>query len=296
MPNPSPMDDLMLFRHISSGELRWYPKSYLEVPELASDLVSGANVSGVQEVKRNLVNNPSPALSATNSWIVSSITVTQSADWSANPSGKSFKASTNGAGSGDFRIFGSGANSFPVNLEKGKTYTMQATIYRPEVDPVNQNRSRRILLFVSTNGSTYTEVFGPQGPNDVGVQTLTHTFTIPTNATGIVLGVGVASSAAGIITYIDNVMIEEGEIATTYFDGGFTQDTSYTYEWSATPYNSYSRKLAPVFGSYPDVPREPRPTMGQVYGFNLIAPPSEAVLLPYPSSTLYPSPSLYPGV
>lgn len=270
MPNPSPLDDLKLFRHISSGQLRWYPKSYMQVPEFAADLTEAGGASGVAEVRRNMVDNPTPAVNATNGWIVSSINVTRSAEWSANPSGFSFKAVTTGGTNGDFRLVGSSASTIPAGMQPGKTYTMQATINRPAVDAVSQNRSRRILLFVSTNGTSYTEMFGPQLPNITGVQLLTYTFTLPANTTGAVLGIGAASNTSGVVTYIDNVMLEEADTVRPYFDGGFPQNGNLTYDFVATPYNSPSRELTPVYGSLPDIPKEPKPV--DMRG-PLIAPP-----------------------
>jgi hypothetical protein len=182
---------------------------------------SGASASVLTfngtETRRNRVPNPSFG-SNTVGWTASSINLARSTDWSLSGA-SSMRATSTGGTSGDARLNGGGASSFPAGIEPGKTYTVSAYINKTAEDTGDLNRSRRMLVFISTPGNTNVETFGPQAPNEVGVQRISQTFTVPANATGCIIGVGLASTTSGQVTYVDNVLLEEGTGLGEYFDG-----------------------------------------------------------------------------
>jgi hypothetical protein len=169
------------------------------------------------ETRRNRVPNPSFGPN-TVGWTASSITLARSTDWSLSGPA-SMRATSTGGTSGDARLNGGGATSFPPGIEPGKTYTVSAYINKLAEDTGNLNRSRRMLVFISTPGNTNVETFGPQAPNEVGVHRISQTLTVPANATGCIIGVGLASTTSGHVTYVDNVLLEEGATLGEYFDG-----------------------------------------------------------------------------
>lgn len=145
------------------------------------------------------------------SWSTSSATTAVSTDW-ANSGTQSARLVVNVGGSGDLRK--GSATAIGFGLEPGKTYSMQAVCYAPvaatSYDTGAGSRQRRILVFFSTNGSSFVQEFGPQAPNgSAGRYELSHTFTVPVNATGAVIAIGAADPTAGFVTYIDDVVIRE---------------------------------------------------------------------------------------
>lgn len=167
----------------------------------------------------NLIPNPSAEVDVSG-WTASSTTVTRSTAWSSSGSASFAITNTGNANTGDMRIAGAGAAQMPAGFTPGKTYTVSATINKTAADTGNFSRTRRILIFISTNGSNFTENFGPQVPNVTGPQRISHTFTIPANATGMLIGIGAASQTTGQLTYADSIMAEESNTLGSYFDGG----------------------------------------------------------------------------
>lgn len=136
-----------------------------------------------------------------------------------------------GSNSGDVRTAGGGTSSIPAGLEAGKTYTVSAWVYRPA--RYNSfifsatSRQLRIIAFTSTTGSGYdTTTYGVQGQNVVGWQRISHTFSIPANAVGAMVAIGVAGDAAGgnMESYVDDILFEEGGELRPYFDGDSAED------------------------------------------------------------------------
>jgi hypothetical protein len=164
---------------------------------------------------------------------------------------------------GDVRLAGSGLSSFPDGVVAGTEYTMTADLYIPaphsENDESGTSRQRRIIVIYSTDdGATKVELFGPQAPNVAGWHTVTHTFFLPADATGAVIGLGSAGSAsAGVDPYFesywDAVALVSGQSLYDYFDGDTADTTTETYEWTGTPHDSTSTLVGVTFiGNVPE--------------------------------------------
>lgn len=67
------------------------------------------------------------------------------------------------------------------------------------------------MLFWQRSDGGFTSDFGPQAPNEAGVHHISHTSTIPANATGMIYAIGCAGSGSdpSFVTYIDRVMFGE---------------------------------------------------------------------------------------
>lgn len=166
-----------------------------------------------------------------------------------------------GTTSGDVRLNGS-QNAFFNGLAPGKTFTFSAYVYTPAAhisfNTGVSSRQRRILFWYSVNGAQYLESFGPQGANIAGVQRLSHTFTVPANASGALLGIGTMGSStdANFVTYIDSVLLEETAVLGEYFDGSSPSVDNRSYSWTGVSQASWSlehkeRKITLLIGSQP---------------------------------------------
>lgn len=136
--------------------------------------------------------------------------------------------------SGDFRI-NSSPSTLPYGMEPGKTYTISARLYFTAAPTGGYNRAPGILTWTSTDGSTWSENFGPKPPTAPGTYTVSHTITLPANTTGVLLGLGVATSTSGQYFYYDSFMVTEGTTVYTYADGASTN-----WAWLGTPHASAS--------------------------------------------------------
>jgi hypothetical protein len=223
----------------------------LEDPSLRASLLklSVEAVPGppVVTVRTNLCINPSMETQQA-PWVAATLgSFGRSQDW-AHEGVSSIKAVTQTSASataGDVRQ--GTATTFPPNMVPGGTYTVSAWEYTPAAHKAFStgatSRQRRILFFYSVDGSTFTQTFGPQGANIAGAQRLAYTFTIPANATGIILGIGCAGSGSdgSFVTYVDDVLIEAGSTLGSNFTGA-TPDTPTTdYAWTGTPQISTSK-------------------------------------------------------
>lgn len=201
--------------------------------------------SGTVEVWRNLVLNPSFENSTTG-WGGSGATLerTTSIHHGSGIASAQVTPNSTSTHSGDIR--GGNLTTFPWGTEPGKTYTFSAWVYTPEVyttfNTAYTSRQKRILLFYSLNGTTPVEAFGPQGTNTVGWQRISHTFTIPEDASGVILGVGCAGSPTdpNFRTYVDEVLLMEGGVGVPYFDGNTSPDPDLTPSWTGAVNNSES--------------------------------------------------------
>lgn len=218
---------------------------------LALEMIPEVRIVGGEQ-RRNLCTNPSFEAEALAPWGTSVTTLARSSEW-ARSGTHSAKVVTTGTatGSGDIRLSGaSNATSFPPGLGPGVTFTMSAWINTPAAHATfvqtSASRQRRIVVFVSTNGSSFTPVPGPQGQNIAGVQRLSQTYTIPANATGILLAVGCAGSTAdpNFVTYVDDVLIEAAPSLGPYFDGSTPDTNTADYSWIAAANASASVQKA----------------------------------------------------
>ncbi|MGN7978104.1 hypothetical protein ACTJJ4_11050 [Microbacterium sp. 22195] len=181
------------------------------------------------EKRRN--SCPDPSFEAGNvTWSFSgSASGVHSTDW-AQTGARSMKVtagSTNRV-AGDIR-YGS-LTAFPAGMAPGGTYTVSAYIYTPaahiQLDTSLASRQRRMLVFIGGPGALVTQVFGPQAPNEPGVHRVSRTFTIPADATGVIVSVGCAGSASepNFVTYVDAVQQETGAALSEYIDGDTNPD------------------------------------------------------------------------
>ena len=120
---------------------------------------------------------------------------------------------------GDFRFNGGGLTNFPLGLQAGKTYTISARVNIPVTFTGGFSRGPGVLYWYSTNGTSYTESFGPKVSQTAGTYTTSYTISIPSGATGVELGFGGASSTANQIVYYDSIMVTEGSTPYAFADG-----------------------------------------------------------------------------
>lgn len=187
---------------------------------------AGHGVGGVAAVT-NMMPNPSFE-TLLSPWFGSGISVARSTEWKESGAWSIKLTNNNTNDSGDARA-GGGATLFPLGIQAGKTYTMRATLNMPAPLSGNHNRAPRVLYFYSTNGSTFTESFGPKANNVAGTQVISHTFTVPDTATGVVLGLAGSSSVVGDVVYYDSIMLTEGSTQYGYADG-----SSPNWVWNGT--------------------------------------------------------------
>jgi hypothetical protein len=201
---------------------------------------SSVVVESATTVRTNMVLNPSFDANI-NLWTTNAVTLTRDTSWAA-VGVASGRVVTTGLTSvlGDIRLPGGGATSLPAGLLPGHTYTISAVCRTPAPhngpSSVSTSRQRRVLLFVSTDGVAYTPTFGLQGPNIAGTFTVSLTFTLPADTTGVQLAIGCAGSETdpSFQTYVDAVLLEESPAVGTYFDGS-TPDTATTdYRWTGS--------------------------------------------------------------
>lgn len=185
-------------------------------------------------VVRNLTPNPSAEVD-TFGWTQTNTTLTSSTTWASSGS-RSFRVVNTGTtNSGDFRVAGSSLSVIPGELEAGKTYTISARVYMPAAPTGGFGRSPGVLVWISTNASTWVENFGPKAPAAAGTYTVSHTVSIPSNATGVIIGFGAASSTASQSFYYDSIMVTEGTTQYAYGDGN-----SPNWIWTGAPHQSSS--------------------------------------------------------
>lgn len=194
---------------------------------------AGHGVGGAAAIT-NIAINPGFE-NGTVGWSGSGITIASAPDWFQSGIASVKLTNTSTADTGDVRLNGGGAANFPSGIAAGNTYTITAQLRLPAPLSGDHNRGPRIMYFYSINSSTFTESFGPKANNVAGVQTISHTFTVPANATGVVLGLGGSSSVIGDVVYYDNVMFTSGSTAYNYADG-YTSN----WVWNGTPNNSTS--------------------------------------------------------
>ena len=191
--------------------------------------------SGSSPIIRNLVTNPSFETD-TNGWGVSSSNMTRSTGVWADSGTYSLRVGNSGTtNSGDVRIVSS-ASTMPFGMEAGKTYTISARLYfTAAFTGAGFTRAPGILTWISTNGSSWVESFGAKPSSTPGTYTVTNTVTLPANTTGVLIGLGTASSTTGQYFYYDSIMVEEGSTAHTYGDGASTN-----WAWLGTAHASAS--------------------------------------------------------
>lgn len=193
--------------------------------------------------RTNLCLNPNMETNVLQWTLSGGGTIVQSNEWSASGTYSAKATSTSpSATAGDFRLSGGSQTNFPTGTVAGGTYLISAVCNTPAAhngfvsDTGNSSRQRRILVFYSLNGSTFTQAFGPQGPNVSGTYTVSTIFTIPANATGAIFAVGIAGSPTDLnfVTYVDNVLIENTDQIRPYFDGSTVDVNGWDYAWTGT--------------------------------------------------------------
>lgn len=199
-----------------------------------------------QVSRRNLCTNPSFETNVSG-WAGSQSTVARDSSAGVYSGAYSLRVVVGTNGLGDVRASGGTAGSIPFAMVPGRTYTVSAYITTPAVhttfDTSADSRQRRIMVFTSKDGNaSYVQNFGPQGANVVGQQRISHTFTVPANTVGLILGIGCAGSATDdqFVTYLDGVLIEEGNFLGSYFDGATAATATDRYAWTGTAHGSVS--------------------------------------------------------
>ena len=205
-----------------------------------STATSGAcpgHAAGGGAVITNMIPNPSFETTGYTGWIGSAASLATSP---LNPTSgtNSLRATNSGTGStGDARLSTGSLTSFAAGMEAGKTYTMSAKVTIPVAPTGGYSRAPGILLWYSTNGTSWTnEVPGPKAPVAAGSYTVSYTFTLPSNATGALLGLGASSSTANQQFYYDSIILTEGSTVYNFADG-----STPGWVWTGTVGNSISR-------------------------------------------------------
>ena len=166
----------------------------------------------------NLVTNPSMEDGTVNGWTTSSANLSAYSSWASSGAYSARVTNISGGGNGDMRTPTS-ASTFPFGMEPGKTYTISARLYFTAAPTDSFSRSPGVIIYYSTNGSSYTQETGPKAPTTPGIYTVSHTFTVPVNTTGLIVAFGVASSTVSQTFYYDSIMITEGSTVENFADG-----------------------------------------------------------------------------
>ncbi|MES2631152.1 MAG: prepilin-type N-terminal cleavage/methylation domain-containing protein [Patescibacteria group bacterium] len=194
----------------------------------------GHSVAGGTIIK-NLAINPSYETGLTGWSNSSGASVAPSTGvWADSGTSSVRITNTSTTNQGDFRIT-NGANTMPFGMEPGKTYTISARLYFTAAPTGALGRAPGILYWYSTNGSAWNEAFGPKAPTAPGTYTVSHTVTLPANATGVLIAFGAASTTINQNFYYDSFMITEGTTSYGYGDGA-----SPNWVWLGTPQASAS--------------------------------------------------------
>lgn len=174
------------------------------------------------EQRRNVITNASfetPGVIAP--WgLVAASSFGTSTEWAASGIRSLKVGLSNSTTVGDVRI--GATNSFPSGVEPGKTYYVRATVNLPKhasFSSASASRQRRLLLWYIDSASNIIAQWGEQAPNTAGVHVLTGVLSIPADARGAIIAVGLAGSAAdaGKVAYVDS--IAASEIDGAFFDG-----------------------------------------------------------------------------
>lgn len=182
---------------------------------------------------QNLATNPSFETNTTG-WGTSSSSITTQTTWASSGTRALRVINAGTSDSGDTRI-GGPLTSMPLGLQPGKTYTISARLYFTAAPTGGYTRAPGVLVWYSTNGTSWTTDFGPKAPTTPGTYTVSHTVTFPANTTGAIIGFGVASSTISQQFFYDSVMVTEGSTPYTYADGA-----SAGWIWLGTPQESAS--------------------------------------------------------
>ncbi len=200
----------------------------------ANGACPGHSVNGGTIIK-NLATNPSYETGTTGwSGSAGASIATSTGVWADSGTTSVRITNTTTTNQGDFRI-SNGANTMPFGMEPGKTYTISARLYFTAAPTGALGRAPGILYWYSTNGAAWNEQFGPKAPTTPGTYTVSHTVTVPANATGVLIAFGAASSTVSQNFYYDSFMITEGSTAYNYGDG-----SSANWVWLGTPNASAS--------------------------------------------------------
>ena len=192
-----------------------------------ADASTSEMVQNGATIRTNLITNPSFETGLSDWGSTSGSAFIQSQDWSSDRSSSAkFTAEVSGSGIlGDVRLLNGAANVIPFGLSAGDTFSIRADIYTPSAHTSfasdSTSRQRRILVWYSTNSTDLIPVFGPQGANAIGQSTLSHTVTLPSNATGAIIAIGCAGSTtdSSFVTYVDSVAMTKTPSPVPYFDG-----------------------------------------------------------------------------
>lgn len=240
-----------------SGDLYW------SMPGMFAGNYSGPWFSGSirPHLRENLCKNPNFTANLSGWSGSGGVAPVVSTEWAmfGTTSAKAVATLTNAA-AGDVR-YGS-LTSFPEGIRPGATVTVSAYLNTPSahinLDTSPGSRQRRMLVFFGGPGGSVTQTFGPQAPNVAGVNRISHTVTVPADATGMIVSIGCAGSSADVpfTSYIDGVLIETSGVLSPYFDGSsvdiadgymaawagaadgsisYVYDPDMTYSWSGTP-------------------------------------------------------------
>ena len=193
----------------------------------------GHSPSGTGTIITNMAKNPSFE-TGTAGWGTSSANIAQSSTWASSGSQSLRVVNTGTSNAGDAR-FSSTASTMLFGMQPGKTYTISAKVNIPVAPTGGLGRAPGILIWYSTNGSSWNESFGPKAPAAAGTYTVSHTITLPNDITGIMIGLGVASTTASQSFYYDSFMVTEGSTVYPYADGSSTN-----WLWVGTPHDSAS--------------------------------------------------------
>lgn len=212
-----------------------YGGTTLNQANAAQGACPGHSSTGAGTIIRNLATNPSFE-NDLSGWSQTSLSATRvTGDWTDSGTA-SVRLTNSGTGNaGDLRITPASASTLPFGMEAGKTYTISVKVRYTAAPTGSLARGPGILYWYSTNGTGWTEAFGPKAPAVPGVHNLSYTVTIPSDAVGVLIALGGASTTAGQQFFYDSFMIEEGSTAHAYGDGASTD-----WIWLGTPHASAS--------------------------------------------------------
>lgn len=260
----SPLDQLRLFQHISSGQYRWYPQSYALLPEIAADLRSvGIPTSGV-ESRRNKAKNPAAAVGTGWSQQTGGATWATTLEATGGPlDGPATwyrMVATTANTTSPVGVNGSATATNGVEVSELTTYTISGFFYSEVASGLFR---MNVVWYNAAGASIGGEVSGTSDSHDGGGwRRVSSVLTSPAGAAYVRPLLRMSTSAGayqpGATIGATGILVEAVSTLDSYFDGSYPSSLAYYYAWTGAANASESQQLIIMNTTgLLDIPKEP---------------------------------------
>lgn len=193
----------------------------------------------VRAEKKNLITNPSIEVDLAG-FSGANVSNARSLTWSADGNA-SLEVKVVIANNDSYANIGGDIGGMRLGMVAGKTYTISATINTPvALTGALSGKARSVCVFYNA-GAGYQLFKTAAGPV-TGIARVSTTFTLPENTTEAFVRLYNGSPTLNEIVYWDALLLEEGTVLNTYFDGDSADTDLYEFSWSGVNHNSLSIK------------------------------------------------------